>query len=70
MKKNPVYFRLMDDGRFIGFKRIITEYLPASHKTWQLAPLKYNPDETQRLSTPAFGIQTLKREKLLSSKRE
>lgn len=68
--KNPVYFRLMLDGRFIGFKRIVTEYLPASHTRWQLAPLEHNPDEMQKLSTPAFGIQTLKREKLLSSTRK
>ena len=65
--KNPVYYRLMLDSRFVGFKRIVTEYLPASHTTWQLAPLKYNPDETSQLSTPAFGIETLKREKLMSS---
>lgn len=68
--ENPEYFRLMLDGKFIGFKRIVTEYLPASHTTWQLAPLKHTPEQTSRLSKPAFGIQTLKREKLLSSKRE
>lgn len=68
--KNPEYFRLMLGGRFIGFKRIVTEYLPASHTKWQLEPIEHNPEETQKLSTPAFGIQTLKREKLLSTKRE
>lgn len=68
--KNPVYYRLMLDDRFIGFKRIVTEYLPASHTTWQLAPLKHDEDETTQLSTPAFGIETYKREKLTSSKRE
>lgn len=67
--KNPVYYRMMLDGRFVGFKRIVTEYLPASHTTWQLASLKHNPDETSQLSTPAFGIETYKREKIVSSKK-
>lgn len=66
--QNPEYFRLMKDGRFAGFKRVVTEYLPAGHSTWQLAQVEHNPSETQKLSRPALGIECLKRERISSYK--
>lgn len=60
--KNPEYFRLFKDGSFVGFKRVVTEYLPAGHSTWQLAEESH--DETQKLSKPGVGIENLKRESL------
>lgn len=65
--KNPVYYRLFKDGCFAGFKRVVTEYLPASHTRWQLDPIEHDPDETQKLSRPAFGIGTLGRARINSS---
>ena len=58
--KNPEYFRLFKNGRFVGFKRIVTEFLPAGHSLWQHAELEH--DEAQILSRPAIGIENLKRE--------
>lgn len=65
--KNPVYFRLIKDGMFVGFKRVVTEYLPASQNRWQLDPMDHNEEENQKLSKPAMGIATLGREKITSS---
>lgn len=62
--KNPEYFRLMKDEKFVGFKRVVTEFLPASHTTWQLDPVEHDPEDTQKLSRPAMGIETLKRERI------
>ena len=59
---NPGYFRLVKNGRFVGFKRIITEFLPAGHSMWGLDELEH--DEAQKLSRPATGIATLKRERI------
>lgn len=64
--KNPEYFRLLKNGQFVGFKRVVTEYLPASHSTWQLDMIEHDPKETQRLSKPAMGIESLKRERITS----
>lgn len=63
---NPVYYRLIKDGSFVGFKRIVTEYLPAAHTRWQLEPFPHDSEETQKLSKPAMGIGTLGREKITS----
>ncbi|MBA7644387.1 hypothetical protein ES703_52131 [subsurface metagenome] len=65
--KNPEYFRLIKDGQFVGFKRIVTEYLPAGHDRWQLDRIEANPDETRKLSKPAIGTESLKREKIIAS---
>ena len=65
--KNPVYFRLIKDEKFVGFKRVVTEFLPAGHNTWQLDPIEHNPDDTQILNRPAVGIENLKREGITSS---
>jgi len=65
--KNPEYFRLIKDESFVGFKRVITEYLPAAGTRWQLDEIEHDPEETQRLSKPAMGIETLKRERINSN---
>jgi len=62
--KNPVYYRLMKDSNFVGFKRVVTEYLPAGHSVWQLAQVDHDPGETQKLSRPAMGVENLKRERI------
>ena len=62
--KNIEYFRLIKDGCFVGFKRIVTEYLPPGHSSWQLAQVDHDPEETQKLSKPAMGIENLKRERI------
>ena len=64
---NPVYYRLMKDERFVGFKRIVTEYLPAAHTRWQLSPIPHDSEESQKLSRPAMGIATLGREKIVTA---
>lgn len=64
--KNPEYFRLIENGSFVGFKRIVTEYLPAGHNAWQLDEIEHDPKDTQKLSRPATGIETLKREGITS----
>lgn len=66
--KNPVYFRLFKNGSFVGFKRIITEYLPAAATRWQLDPVIHDSSDTQMLSRPAMGTATLGREKIISDK--
>lgn len=68
--KNPEYFRLFKNGRFVGFKRIVTEYLPAGHSTWQFDRLEHEPEETQKLSRPAAGIETMKRQKFAGQTRK
>lgn len=65
--KNIVYFRLIKDEKFVGFKRVVTEFLPAGQKIWQLDPIEHNPEGTQKLSRPAMGIENLKREGITSS---
>lgn len=64
--KNPEYFRLIKDGQFVGFKRIVTEYLPAGHDRWQLDQVEHDPNETKRLSNPAIGTESLKRERIIA----
>ena len=64
----PEYFRLTKDGSFVGFKRVVTEYLPAGHSTWQLRRLDHDPAETQKLGKPALGIECMKRERISSDK--
>lgn len=62
--KNPHYFRLKKDGKFAGFKRIVTEYLSPGCGKWQLNPIPHDEGETESLSKPAMGIDNLKRESL------
>lgn len=64
--KNPVYYRLVKDGGFVGFKRIVTEFLPAGHATWQLEPIECDEAETKKLSSPPRGVAVLKRERISS----
>ena len=64
---NPVYYRLMGEkGNFVGFKRIVTEYLTAGHSRWQLSEIPHDPVKTQKLSKPAMGTATMKREKIVT----
>ena len=56
----------MKGGRFVGFKRVVTEFLPAGQTTWQLDPFEHDPEDTQKLSQPAVGIENLKRESITS----
>ena len=62
--KNPEYFRLFKGGHFVGFKRVITEFLTPGGNTWKLEPVEHDPDETQKLSKPAVGISSMKRERI------
>ena len=66
---NPEYYRLIGkDGSFVGFKRVVTEYLPAAATRWQLDPVKHDSEATQKLSQPAMGTATLGREKIVTTK--
>ena len=67
--KNPVYYRLMKDRKFAGFKRIVTEYLPAGHSVWRLARVDHDPGETQKLSRAAMGIENLKSETIIHGRK-
>lgn len=62
--RNPEYFRLVKSGRFAGFKRIVTEYLPAGGSEWRLSRIDHDPEETVSLRGPATGIERLKRERI------
>jgi len=64
--KNPEYFRLIKDGGFVGFKRVVTEFLPAGHATWQLEQIKCDEAETKKLSSPPVGVAGLERERISS----
>ncbi len=56
--KNPKYLRLTDeDGKIIGIKRIVTEYLPENSERWQLEPIEY--DDAVVLTTPPMGVELL-----------
>ena len=66
--KNPVYYRLVKNGSFVGFKRIVTEYLPAAATRWQLETFPHDEEDTQILSQPAMGISTMGREKITTGK--
>ena len=65
--KNPEYFRLSKDGHFIGFKRVVTEFLPIGGDKWQLRHFEHDEDQTQKLSKPALGIEALKRPRIRSN---
>lgn len=65
--KNPVYFRLFKDESFVGFKRVVTEYLPAAATRWQLDSFPHDEDAIQKLSRPAMGTATLGREKIVTT---
>ena len=64
--RNPEYFRLNKGGRFVGFKRVVTEFLPAGRSMWQLERIEHDPEETERLSRPAVGINSMKRARITS----
>lgn len=68
--KNPVYYRLTNDGNFAGFKRLVTEWLPPGGTRWQLDPIEHDSADTQILSRPAMGTATLGREKISSGKQQ
>ena len=65
--KNPVYFRLYKNESFVGFKRVVTEYLPAAATRWQLDSFPHDENATQSLSKPAMGTATLGREKIVTT---
>lgn len=66
MKNNPEYFRLIKEENstehFQGFKRIITEHLPAGSDKWQLEEIEHT--EAVLLSYKPSGISLTKRAKL------
>jgi len=64
--KNPIYFRLFKDDNFVGFKRVVTEYLPAAGTRWQLDSFPHDENATQTLSRPAMGTATYSRERIIS----
>ena len=66
--KKPVYYRLMKDGNFAGFKREITEFLSPGATRWQLDSIPHDEEATQKLNKPAMGIATLGREKIITDK--
>lgn len=64
---NPVYYRLIGEkGNFVGFKRIVTEYLDAGANRWHFLEIPHDPERTQKLSKPAMGTATLGREKIVT----
>ncbi len=66
---NPEYFRLIDENEnFVGFKRIVTEYLPTAATRWQLDEFPHDPGKTVKLSMPAMGTATLGWEKITTTK--
>lgn len=64
--KNPIYYRLFKNKSFVGFKRVVTEYLPAASTRWYLEPMDHDENDNQILNKPAMGIATFGREKITS----
>ena len=52
--------RLVLNRQFVGFNRIVTEYLPAGADVWQLKPIDH--DESVSLGKAPKGIAGLERE--------
>jgi len=67
---NPVYYRLSKDGHFVGFKRVVTEFLPVIATRWQLDPVDHDENATHKLTQAAMGIAKLGREKIISSNKQ
>ena len=67
--KPEKYILLKDkQGKFIGWKRIVVEYLSSSEDIWRWTPLDYDPDLSVTLSTPPLGIACYKREPIKQAK--
>ena len=60
---NPRYYRRMKKGSFIGFKRVIVEYLEAGKDKWQLDDPKIADEEIELSSVPG-GVGLTKRARL------
>jgi hypothetical protein len=61
--ENVDYYRLSANGRFVGFKRVVTEYLSAGGTVWRLSRIPHDVDKTVLLATPALGTESLSRER-------
>lgn len=61
-KNSVTYYRLMKNDHFVGFRRVVVEYLTLTSDKWQLSNIEY--DHAERLSRPAVGISSLKRPSL------
>ena len=60
-----VYYRLVsDNNNFIGFKRVIIEYLPAGSNQWQFKPLNSNNLENIKIHQPPACISDTKRARI------
>ncbi len=70
MAKPVTYYRLTKNRRFVGFSRIVIEYLSADGEEWQLNPIENDEDERIKLTTPPLGIEGLKRKPIRKSYRE
>ena len=70
MAKPVTYYRLTKNRHFVGFSRIVIEYLSADGVEWQLNPVENDEDEKIKLSTPPLGIEGLKRKQMEKSSRE
>lgn len=67
--QRPKYQRLLKEDEkggsvFVGFKRTVTQYLPAGGDMWQNQPIDYSPELTVNLAQPAMGIECLKRARI------
>jgi len=67
MKEKIKYYRLHQKGRFVGFSRTITDYLPAGESLWELDIIE--SDEKVKLTTTPLGIECLKRKKIIKRKK-
>lgn len=66
---NPCYIRLIkkdDNGmhRFVGVKRMTTEFWKPGSNKWQLEPLDHDSDDSINLAVPPIGIASLRRPRL------
>ena len=63
------YILLKDkQGKFLGWKRIVEEYLSSGENIWRRKPLDYDPDLSITLSAPPLGIACYKREPIKQAK--
>ena len=60
--KAVTYKRLMnDDDHFVGFQRIVVEYLSAGGDRWQLEPIPYDSELSTKISQPPVTIINMQR---------
>ena len=57
--KGITYFRLIKNGKLVGFSRAVTEFLPLDENLWRTDEIE--SDRLIKLALPPMGIEGLPR---------